>query len=359
MADGTTLELAMEPEEDLNESLPTEPRERKRVLNVLAQRRYRNDFYTFLGEANSSAVGRRKKQRQVMLEDMLAKSSGEQKGSRPSQALLEDPPTTTGNSNDAARHETGFGPSTTSDIPSSGQSVAWISSPDQTTIESPNSSASSWLTLALAAEDASAGENPSPLDFSTAGLSNLSDFLQEDDTQNTTFPDDFWLQVSELDLLRASFDLATRLRCADRLWDLSASSVFLETDAATWMSLLPANLQPTPKQLTVAHHPIIDLLPWPTVRNKLIEMYCMPVHFWPRHPDDGSPCSLVRLVYDMEDGGIRLWGADPAAADAWEVQERFAMTWWWALDHRVLRGTNQRRLARGETPLPGPVTEVA
>jgi hypothetical protein len=41
MTDDAASGLVEAPVDDLNESLPTEPGERKRVLNVLAQRRYR------------------------------------------------------------------------------------------------------------------------------------------------------------------------------------------------------------------------------------------------------------------------------------------------------------------------------
>jgi Domain of unknown function (DUF3425) len=297
-----------------------------------------------------------------MLEDLLAKASNVGKMQN-ADAVTKDssPNNDTANGISVPSSNQGTSKSSlglTDNGFSSSQGWTLVTSPAPSSAETSNTSADSWLSLALAADIEHDGTDFSSPAVVTADFSSLSDFLQEDDIQNATFPDDFCLNVSELDLLRASFEIASQLRCADRVWDLGASSVFLEGDTAAWMFSLPANLQPTTKQLTVAHHPIIDLLPWPNVRNKLIEMYCMPVHFWPRHPDDGSPCSLVRLVYDMEDGGIRVWGADPAAADSWEVQDRFAMTWWWALDPGVLRGTNQRRIARGEAPLPAPINAV-
>lgn len=75
-------------------------------------------------------------------------------------------------------------------------------------------------------------------------------------------------------------------------------------------------------------------------------MYSMPADLWPRHPSDGSASSVVRLVYDMEDGDIRISGADPAEEEAWEVEQRFFDIWWWALDQSVVNHTNRKRLMR-------------
>ena len=157
--------------------------------------------------------------------------------------------------------------------------------------------------------------------------------------------------------------IATRLNCADRLWDLTADSPFhVSTQSEpfySWALTLPTNLQPTAKQLNNAHHPILDLLPWPSVRDKLIGMYSLPADFWPKHAADGTVCDLMRLVYDLEDGGVRLWGSDPAAEEAWEVGEQFLEAWWWALDRRVLEGANRRRKMRGERRLVGPTGIVS
>lgn len=183
---------------------------------------------------------------------------------------------------------------------------------------------------------------------STASIGTL---LQVEEVQSTTFPDDYHLAVPELDLLRASFEIATRLQSAERLWDMQAASVFQDPGHSQWACELPKNLQPTKTQLSLAHHPILDIIPWPSVRDKLIRMYNLPPNFWPRHPDDGSECSLIRLVYDMEAGGVRVWGADPASEESWEIEESLFAAWWWALDRKILLATNRRRTGRGQRPL--------
>ena len=85
-------------------------------------------------------------------------------------------------------------------------------------------------------------------------------------------------------------------------------------------------------------------------------MYDLPSDLWPRHPSDGSESSVVRMVYDMEDGGIRVTGPDPSKETSWEVEQGFYEIWWWALDQGVVNGSNQRRLARGLPVLCSPAS---
>ncbi|KAB9006580.1 hypothetical protein FH972_026934 [Carpinus fangiana] len=179
----------------------------------------------------------------------------------------------------------------------------------------------------------------------------VPELLQDSAVETANFADDYLLSVSELDLLRASVTIATRIHSADRLWDLSAGSVFLGSPTLYWAGDLPWNLRPTHMQLTVPHHPILDVLPWPSMRDKLIRMYSMPLEIWPRHPSDSDACSLVRLVYDMEDGGIKVWGSDPTSAQSWEVDQTFVRAWWWALDSDIIALSNCRRLSRGDPAL--------
>ena len=186
-------------------------------------------------------------------------------------------------------------------------------------------------------------------------VTRLNEFLQLDDTQNATFADDFHIAVPELDLLRAAYQNGGRLQSSHLLFaGLTAQSVFQSADCSSWMLSLPENLQPTETQLAFPHHPVIDVLPWPAVRTRLIKMYSMPSELWPRHPKDGTECSLVRMVYDMEDGGVRVTGPDPSKETSWEVEQRFFEIWWWALDQTVINTSNKRRQLRGQPLLCSP-----
>lgn len=187
----------------------------------------------------------------------------------------------------------------------------------------------------------------SPSDGSNTSL-DLNEFLQADEILNASFADDYNIEVPELDLLRAAYSIAGRLRSAQILFDFTAQSIFQTSDCSSWISTLPKNLQPTYAQVLVPHHPILDILPWPAVRTKLINMYSLSSDLWPRHPSDGTVSSVVRMVYDMEDGGIRVTGPDPSNERAWEIQQSFFDAWWWALDQSVVNLSNEKRVARGQ-----------
>jgi hypothetical protein len=181
-----------------------------------------------------------------------------------------------------------------------------------------------------------------------SGALALDDIFQSEELQNATFADDFNIAVPELDLLRAAYQVAGRLQSSHLLFaGLQAQSIFHTADCSSWITTLPKNLQPTTEQLTIPHHPLIDILPWPAVRARLVRMYSLPSDLWPRHPSDGTESSLVRLVYDMEDGGIRVTGPDPSAENAWEIEQRFFEIWWWALDQSVISNSDRKRRIRG------------
>ena len=201
------------------------------------------------------------------------------------------------------------------------------------------------LAVNTSSSDSGSDLNSSP-DLWDPPLS-LSAFLQVDDVASASFADDKWVAVTELDLLRAAYSNATRIKSADRLWDLGAASVFTTQSASGWVEQLPDNLRPTSTQLTQPHHPSIDVLPWPSVRDKLIKMWNMPEDFWPRHPIDRERLTLIRFVFDMENGGVRIWGAEADAHEGWEVDQYFVDVWWWALDQNVLANSNRRRMRRG------------
>jgi hypothetical protein len=149
------------------------------------------------------------------------------------------------------------------------------------------------------------------------------------------------------------------------------------------LSRLPKNLQPVAAQYSIPHHPMLDLLPWPSVREKLICMLSMPSAFRPAVAQevDGEasfPCNIssgggrpsisssvkqggaiVSLVHDLDDfqndgGGLRVHGnsstwsdGNELLEDAWEIGDHFYRKWWWCLDQRVVDASNRRRLERG------------
>lgn len=163
-----------------------------------------------------------------------------------------------------------------------------------------------------------------------------------------SFPDEAHLEILELDLLRGCMAIATRLNVQETMWSLGAQSPF--TDPAISLeqwSHLPDNLQPTLVQMTVPHHPIIDLLPWPAVRDRMAHVMAQPVQVRP--PQAASPLALLDFVYDIEDSaeGIRISGNDPYSSINWEIGEKVFKSWWWIFDRDVIRRSNELRQQRG------------
>jgi hypothetical protein len=173
--------------------------------------------------------------------------------------------------------------------------------------------------------------------------------LQSFETAQFTFPDDTALEVSELQVLKAGFCIAEMLGCADSVYDITAQRVF---DSATLpISQLPPNLESTEVQRRVPHHPLFDILPWPSVRTKLICVFAQPIQMRP--PAARDPLALMQLLYDMDDSaeGFRFAGAEAYKETNWEVGQAFFTNWWWALDRTVVENSNLLRAKRGAEKL--------
>lgn len=214
---------------------------------------------------------------------------------------------------------------------------------------------------------------PESLPLNIDGTYDLSAELQAYDTSFFTFPDDRILEVPSLTLLNAAVKVAQRLNIHGLIWDFTAISPFcnpassnnsilsppslqsgLSTSATSPASSvdlteLPSHLLPTPTQRLIPHHPIIDLLPWPSTRDKLIQVFHLPVSLRPETARD--PMGLLRLVYDMEDGGgegMRITGCDPFEPSVWEIGQVVFERWWWAFEISVVERSNRARGNRGE-----------
>ncbi|EXJ64778.1 hypothetical protein A1O7_01116 [Cladophialophora yegresii CBS 114405] len=178
-----------------------------------------------------------------------------------------------------------------------------------------------------------------------------------------SFPDEAYLEMTELNLLRGLMAIAKRLNVHDTVWSLTAQSPFANPAAATAIAEfnhLPVNLRPSLLQLTVPHHPIIDLLPWPSTRDRMIKILAQPPEFRP--PSAASPMALLDFVYDVEDSaeGVRVSGDDPYSANNWEVGEKVFKSWWWVFDKDIIMRSNELRASRGAPLLGGSILgEVA
>ncbi|OJD20673.1 hypothetical protein ACJ73_07993 [Blastomyces percursus] len=207
----------------------------------------------------------------------------------------------------------------------------------------------------------------------------LSATLQSHQTTTFTFPDDHIIEIPTLSLLRGVLAIAERLQLKDLIWAMNAVSPFYTGPAglkppsnssspsssspsssasssssfSTRVALegLPAHLQPTPTQRLIPHHPILDLFPWPTTRDKLINVFSMPADLRPAAAS--HPMAMMNLVYDIEDPaeGMRVSGGNPFDLDVWEVGQIVFERWWWAFETRVIERSNRWRRSRGQQGL--------
>ncbi|RAH86612.1 hypothetical protein BO86DRAFT_445097 [Aspergillus japonicus CBS 114.51] len=143
---------------------------------------------------------------------------------------------------------------------------------------------------------------------------------------------------------------------------LGLTSEHMDDDAISFFNLpgpwphemehaLPASLQPTLVQRTVVHHPWLDLLPHPAMRDNLILA--------------GEAYDESRLCLDMKGlgsvhgqySGIIIW-SDPWDPSGWEVTEPFSRSWEWVLRGcwEIFHSTNAWRARRNEEAL-FPVTQ--
>ena len=175
------------------------------------------------------------------------------------------------------------------------------------------------------------------------------------------FSDEVYMSTPVFSLLRAHITVLERMRGGrpvDTIWNPFAVSTLWEpgADFSTPPSLitsLPQHYQPLPSQRLIKHHPVIDLLPWPAVRNKLLFTLSLPADARPPRAKGAIPDVIMNLKFDMMDasGGIRVWGQDPFNQDNWEIGQRFFEYWWWALDNEVVGQSNKLRVGRGEERL--------
>ncbi|KAL4878405.1 hypothetical protein BJY04DRAFT_221131 [Aspergillus karnatakaensis] len=229
---------------------------------------------------------------------------------------------------------------------------------------------------------------------------NLSDQLQISESSTFTFPDDHIIEIPSLKLLNAAMQVAIRLNVAHMLWDITAISPFYKPPAQRTqlnsqfmagieagetpsppsltssssvssssphaaatpqqqpqpqeppsidITALPPHLQPTATQLHLPHHPLFDILPWPSTRTKLIQIFNLPLILRPKSAQD--PLGILRLVYDMEDEkgeGIKIQGSDAFEEGNWEIGQVVFENWWWAFDSGVVDRSARGRRGRGE-----------
>ncbi|KAL6863544.1 hypothetical protein J3F83DRAFT_744760 [Trichoderma novae-zelandiae] len=116
---------------------------------------------------------------------------------------------------------------------------------------------------------------------------------------------------------------------------------------------LPQSLAPTPLQTSTPHHPWIDILPCPQMRDNLLRLDSSTSTTRRRHYDPDSLCHwMVGLDAGQKEAGLILWG-EPWDLAAWEVTADFFHGWGWLLEgcFELFEATNYWRGRRGLKPL--------
>lgn len=133
-------------------------------------------------------------------------------------------------------------------------------------------------------------------------------------------------------------------------WDLQSVSPIC---SGFQVRSCPDNFKPSPLQLQVAHPIVIDLLPWPSLRDRFLYTMSLPVSLRPGIARQEMSAVVLELILAMKDagGGLRISGSNAFLAEHWEVGPVFFAKFWWAMDAGVFRRSNQLRALRGESSL--------
>ena len=155
------------------------------------------------------------------------------------------------------------------------------------------------------------------------------------------------LVLVKFNVFRALMSNARDLGISDKgIMDDDALSPYSDPCHPRFIPAIPVALQPTKLQKQICHHPWIDALPIPCMRDNLLlagDSY-----------DDQKLCAdLVGIHGESNDGnGMIVWG-DPWDPAGWEVTESFVKNWGWTISGhaQLFQSTNYWREQRGERPL--------
>lgn len=108
---------------------------------------------------------------------------------------------------------------------------------------------------------------------------------------------------------------------------------------------LPTSLQPTDLQHATPHHPWIDLLPMPALRDNILRQDVDSF-------DEEELCHAMRGNAPERNAGMLVW-RDPWDPTGWEVTEEFITSWGWVIVGcaDLIHSTNSWRVRRGEKSL--------
>ncbi|KAL9014924.1 MAG: hypothetical protein Q9173_000429 [Seirophora scorigena] len=148
-----------------------------------------------------------------------------------------------------------------------------------------------------------------------------------------------FLVLSEFSVARAFVNNATMLAIdAAVLADDEGLSPWTIMNPFFAPETFPRSLGPTPLQLETYHHPFIDLIAPPGLRDNILVARL----------EDAQEDDLCRSIHH---DGLRVWGGQPWSPIGWEFSQSFVDQWGWLLDAGSVDSSNFWRVERGEAPL--------
>jgi Domain of unknown function (DUF3425) len=109
-----------------------------------------------------------------------------------------------------------------------------------------------------------------------------------------------------------------------------------ETMLDTEFTVAPDIFKPSQLQLTISHPTVIDIIPWPSMRDRIIVNLCA--------------IDIERFMDDIHEH-CRVWGGDPLFTQGWEIGPVFFQKYWFLCDKEMVKTSNFWRRQRGETYL--------
>ncbi|KAL9127324.1 MAG: hypothetical protein Q9175_007757 [Cornicularia normoerica] len=175
--------------------------------------------------------------------------------------------------------------------------------------------------------------------------SSSSSPLIEDDVVNTIqsifatpgLAEHHYISLMEYSVLRAFVQNASLLRI-DLFVLANDDALSPWTTSNPYPAFAQHDLTPTPLQLSTPHHPYVDIIAPPSLRDNIL------LSIMTNEQED-------QLCYEMHCGSFTIWGSQPWNALAWEISQAFVTNWAWLMDNEIIRCSNFWRGERGEGPL--------
>ncbi|KAI8579491.1 hypothetical protein K450DRAFT_199494 [Umbelopsis ramanniana AG] len=109
-----------------------------------------------------------------------------------------------------------------------------------------------------------------------------------------------------------------------------------ETMLDTEFTVSPDIFKPSQLQLTITHPPVIDIIPWASMRDRIILNL--------------SVIDIERFMDDLHEH-CNVWGGDPLFTQGWEIGPVFFQKYWFLCDKEMVKTSNFWRRQRGQTYL--------